>query len=94
MVERTDSPDLQGLIPSELRPRWCVLPRYALYQLFLVGALFGSGISLAMAGWISGNRVMSWAWPLAVLAMLFQAGLLRRVERNYEAEARRHLTKP
>ncbi|MGH9425386.1 MAG: hypothetical protein ACRD2L_03650, partial [Terriglobia bacterium] len=73
----SETPDLQSLLPAEWRSRWCVLPRFALYQLFAVGVLFGTGLSLTIAGWIVGNRFMTWAWPLAILAMLFQAKLLR-----------------
>jgi hypothetical protein len=84
--------NLQHLLPPKLREGWCVLPRFVLYQLFGVGALFGAGISLTLAGWIVDNKIMTRAWPVALVAMLAQKWMLRRTEKRYESEA--HANQP
>jgi hypothetical protein len=81
--------DLQGLLPTELPSRWCVVPRIELYQLFGVGALFGAGLGLMIADIILDNSSLRWAWPLALLAMLLQRYLLGRGGNKYKVEARR-----
>ena len=92
--EGEDTPDLQWMLPLNLRSRWCVVPRYGLYQLFGIGALLGAGIGVTVAGWVLGAKEMTWALGISFLAAIFTRSLLLGVERKYEAEAKMNQKPP
>jgi hypothetical protein len=80
--------EAQNLLPQTMRPRWFVLPRYEIYQQQLVGLIVGSGLSMTIAGWTLGNKVMKWGLPVGIGALVVQSWLIKPLKKKYEAESK------
>jgi hypothetical protein len=55
-----------------LRQLWVVLPKTLLYQLFLVAALLGAGVSLTAYGIVVNDRRTLWGFPVALVIAKLQ----------------------
>jgi len=84
-TEKND-PDLQHILPTELRIRWRIVPQWTLYQLFIVGAFVGAGIASLIAGWVTGNQIMIAIAPTMMLAAHIQGWCLKGWQRRDEAD--------
>jgi hypothetical protein len=90
VARETAEDDFQHLLPGHMRPRWAVVPRFFLYQLFFVGGLLGAGVALTVIGFAyDAHRWMRWGWAVALLVAWLQNVLLSRHERRLVADARR-----
>jgi len=83
----------QRLLPPELRRTWTVVPRDALYQLLLVGLLFGAGLALTVVGIVLGSVALQCALPAAFVLSLLQRILLPWSEVRLLKELRVRLEK-
>jgi hypothetical protein len=70
--------DPQDLLPSDIRDRWAVVPRFELYQLFVAGFLFGAGAAASILGFTVGPTYLSYGFPVALVLCFLQASILGR----------------
>ena len=89
-----ETPDLQDLLPAELRTRWVVIPRWSLTHLFFVGVLYGAAVTLAVVGMILGHKTMIGISVGLVIAARVQKLFFKRAERRDEDEARKRTASP
>jgi hypothetical protein len=68
----TGSELAQELLPTDLRKTWVAIPRTSLYQILLVGILFGSGVSLSIAGLVFHQEALQPAFEFALVLMWMQ----------------------
>jgi len=85
--------DLQHFLPAELQTRWAVLPKYALYQLFIVGVLLGGAVTLTVLGIYYRNKTLGVIAGCSITGMYVQNWLFKPMHNRYESEARRHSEK-
>jgi hypothetical protein len=90
---KKEDPDLQHFLPAELRTRWCVFPRYAVYQLFFVGVLLGAAVTLTIAGLIIGNKPLTVVAPIVLAVVYAQNRFFRRTHKRYESEVMKFASK-
>jgi hypothetical protein len=78
--------DPQDLLPPELRARWVVLARAAVFGLLLQAAIFGAGVALFAGSFFESRRAGAWmALPITLVLMAVNALWLRRLDRRLSA---------
>ncbi len=91
MIQGEKDLDPQDLLPEALRHKWTVLPKALLYQLFLVGALLGAGVSISAYGLVLKDERAWWGFPAALCIAMLQNKLLPWDKRAI-AQFQRHWT--
>ena len=74
------------LLPPSLRDKWVVVPRYGLYQLLVVGALFGAAAALGIVRYLAEPKTPVWPIVACVVAVFVQAYLLDRYKGDRMAQ--------
>lgn len=70
--------DPQSLLPSDLRGKWAVVPKFELYQVFASGSLFGAGVMASLLGATLGPKSLWYGFPLALVICFLQAKIFTR----------------
>jgi hypothetical protein len=71
--------DPQDLLPSDLRAKWAVVPKFALYQVVVAAFLMGAGVMAVILGITVGPTYLWYGFPLALALCFLQARILGRV---------------
>jgi hypothetical protein len=76
MQAHEDDLDFQELMPESLRPTWVALPKPLLYQLFLVGVLFGAGTGITVYAYVVGSAPGKLGFVIALGLAVLQNRLI------------------
>jgi hypothetical protein len=68
--------DPQDLLPSDLRAKWAVIPRFELHQIFVAAFLLGAGAMAPLVGSTVGPTHLWYGFPLALIFCFIQARIL------------------
>lgn len=83
--------DPQSLLPSELRAKWAVIPKFELYQVFVAAFLIGAGVMASFLGATLGPKILLYGFPLALVICFLQAKIFGRfADRLLRDLAERH----